>query len=193
VKTTRFDGFPIVIYDLEEFKDILKPFCDFLVSKAGENFTLGDDYETGRENIWDLDNNAVKLMAAIFDTCCLQYLKQDHPTYKGIEREYSLKKDAWLTTPTTKQHVRIHTHLPPFIRAEDVGELITVFYVHLDENIGLDNGPLEIFKSPDEPPVHIWAPKQYSLLIMTPEIWHRARPFSGQRYSLATDIKVTPS
>lgn len=193
MNVTRFDGFPVIIYDLSEYETILKPFCDFLVSESGKNFTLGDDYETGRENIWDLDNSAVRLMAAVFDTYCLQYLKQEHPKYKHLDREYELKKDAWLTTPQTKQHVRIHTHLPPFIRAEDVGELITVFYVHLDQNIGYDNGPLEIFKSPDEPPVHIWAPKQYSLLIMTPEIWHRARPFTGERYSLATDIKIVTS
>ncbi len=193
MKATYFDGFPVVIYDLAEYQQILKPFCDFLISKKGESFTLGDDYESGRENIWELDTDVVRLMAAVFDNCCLQYLNDIHPTYKGKNLQFELKKDAWLTTPSTKQHVRIHTHLPPFIRAEDVGELITVFYVHLDENIGIENGPLELFRSPTEPPVHIWAPKQYSLLIMTPEIWHRARPFTGERYSLATDIKIVAS
>jgi hypothetical protein len=190
VKTTVFEGFPVVAYDLSAYESILEPFCKFMLSPEGEKFTLGDDYETDRVNIWDLDENAVKLMAAIFDTYCLQYLEDTHPKFKGQKSNFILEKDAWLTTPETKQHVRIHNHLPPFIRAEDAGELITVFYVHLDETIGENNGPLELFHAPNQNPAHIWTPKTYNLILMTPEVWHRARPFTGQRFSLATDIKV---
>ncbi|MBL7557220.1 MAG: hypothetical protein JNM24_15445 [Bdellovibrionaceae bacterium] len=190
MSATYFEGFPVVAYDLAAYESMLKPFCDFMLSAEGEKFTLGDDYETDRVNIWDLDIDAVRLMSAVFDTHCLQYLEEMHPKYKGKKLNYVLEKDAWLTTPETKQHVRIHNHLPPFIRAEDAGELITVFYVHLDETINMNNGPLELFHSPDLKPAHIWLPKTYNLILMTPQVWHRARPFTGKRYSLATDIKV---
>lgn len=186
----RFEGFPVVAYDLSDYASILQPFCEWLVTQ--ESFVLGDDYSTGRQNVWDLDVDVVKLMSALFDSACLKYLNEEHPDFKGMNCEFELHKDAWLTTPNTIQHIRIHTHKPPFIREEDVGQLITVFYVKLDDSIGLDNGPFELFESPKSPPSHIWAPKQYSLLLMTPETWHRARPFVGERYSLATDIKVTP-
>lgn len=189
-KTHRFEGFPVVAYDLSEYEVLLKPFCEWLV--AQEEFTLGDDYSTGRANVWDLDLDQVRLMSAVFDAACIDYLKNDHPDFKGMNCEFDMEKDAWLTTPSTKQHIRIHTHLPPFIREEDVGQLITVFYVKLDDSIGIDNGPFELFHSPQEQAVHTWAPKQYSLLLMTPDTWHRARPFKGERYSLATDIKVKP-
>lgn len=190
MKTVRFDGFPVVAYDLSEYEMILKPFCEHMLSSEGANYSLGDDYETDRVNIWDLDRDEVRLMAAVFDMHCLQFLNEEHPKYKGQKNNYMLLKDAWLTTPETKQHIRIHTHLPPFIRAEDVGELITVFYVHLDSSINEANGPLELYKAPNEKPAHVWLPTQYSLLLMPPDVWHRARPFTGQRYSLATDIKV---
>lgn len=186
----RFEGFPVVAYDLSEFKDILEPFCKNVLMSSGNRFTLGDDYETDRVNVWDVDLMEVRLMAAIFDNYCLQYLQEEHPKYKGQVNNYTLVKDAWLTTPETKQHVRIHTHSPPFIREEDVGELITVFYVYMDSSIGEENGPFELFRSPDEKASHVWVPKHYSLLLMPNDIWHRARPFTGQRYSLATDIKV---
>lgn len=185
----RFEGFNVVAYDLSEYASILEPFCNWLVNE--ESFVLGDDYSTGRQNVWELDVPEVRLMAALFDAACLKYLNEDHPDFKNKDQEYDLIKDAWLTTPNTKQHIRIHTHLPPFIRAEDVGQLITVFYVKLDDSIGVDNGPFELFDGPSKEPKHIWAPRQYSLLLMTPDTWHRARPFVGERYSLATDIKVT--
>lgn len=188
----RFSGFPVVAYDLSEYEALLKPFCDWLVSDEAEKFTLGDDYESGRMNVWDVDSEVVRLMSAVFDVHCLEYLKNEHPKFKGQSDQFELKKDSWLTTPKTLQHIRIHTHLPPFIRAEDVGDLITIFYVDMDETIGQENGPFELFHSPDTPAVHTWAPRKYNLIIMTPEIWHRARPFTGRRFSLATDIKVTP-
>lgn len=184
----RFEGFNVVAYDLSDYSSILEPFCNWLVGQ--ESFNLGEDYSEGRQNVWELDVPEVKLMSALFDAACLKYLNEDHPDFKDKELEFDLIKDAWLTTPTTKQHIRIHTHLPPFIRSEDVGQLITVFYVKLDDSITIDNGPFELYKDPGAPPRHVWAPKQYSLLLMTPDTWHRARPFVGERYSLATDIKV---
>ncbi|TFG95659.1 hypothetical protein E4H12_12830 [Candidatus Thorarchaeota archaeon] len=194
MNVTRFEGFDVVAYDLSEYAPLLQPFCEWLVSPEGEQFTLGDDKEIGKLSVWEVESDAVRLMSAIFDAACLQFLDEEHPKFKGKGKNYIFKKDAWLTTPNTQQHVRIHTHLPPYIRADDVGDLITVFYPYMDETIGIDNGPFELFRSPhDEKPVHIWAPKVYSLLLMTPETWHRARPFTGRRYSLATDIKVFPA
>lgn len=193
MNATRFEGFNAVVYDLSEYEPILKPFCDWLVSPEGEKFTLGDDYERGKLSVWEVESDAVRLMSAMFDAACLQFLDEEHPKFKGKGKNYVLEKDAWLTTPSTKQHIRIHTHLPPFIREEDVGDLITVFYPYLDETINIDNGPFELFHSPtDAQPAHVWVPKTYSLLLMTPDTWHRARPFTGRRYSLATDIKVVP-
>ncbi|OYZ12844.1 MAG: hypothetical protein B7Y39_18645 [Bdellovibrio sp. 28-41-41] len=190
MNTRRFEGFPVVAYDLSEYESVLKPFCDWIISEEGQEYTLGEDYESGRKNIWEQEIPVLKLMAAVFDMHCLQFLNEEHPDFKGKQAEYILKKDAWLTTPSTKQHIRIHTHLPPFIREEDVGELITVFYVHLDSSINRENGAFELYRSPEETPAHVWVPKQFSLLLMPPNVWHRARPFTGRRYSLATDIKI---
>jgi hypothetical protein len=182
----------VVCYDLEEYSQILEPFCNYLVSPEGFKFTLGDNNETGKLNLWDEDRLEVRLMAALFDTAVLDYLNKIHPRFKGNNRNYKLEKDGWLTSILTKQHVVKHTHVPPYIREEDVGDVITVFYVYLDETIGPDNGPLEFFANKeDENPLVVWTPKRYNLVIMLPEIWHRARPFIGTRYSLATDIKVS--
>ncbi len=187
----RFAGFPVVAYDLSEYKEILEPFCNNVLLKEGNRFTLGNDYEVDRMNVWEVESKEVNLMAAIFDSYCLQYLQEEHPKYKGKPHNYSLEKDAWLTTPETKQHVRIHTHTPPFIREDDVGDLITIFYVYLDASIGFENGPFELYQNPESAPAHVWVPKHFSLLLMPPDVWHRARPFRGERYSLATDIKVS--
>lgn len=184
----------VVWYDLEEYGSILEPFCDYLTSPEGVKYTLGDDNEKGKLNVWDDERIEVKLMAAIFDTTVIHFLNNVHPKFKNQNCEYFLKKDGWVTTILTKQHVVKHVHIPPYIREEDVGDLITIFYVYLDETIGEENGPLEFFASKDdEIPQEIWVPKRFSLVLMLPEIWHRARPFTGRRYSLATDIKVSTS
>ena len=130
-------------------------------------------------------------MSAIFDTAVIHYLNNIHPRFKGQQRDYLLKKDGWVTSINTRQHVVKHTHVPPYIREEDMGDVITIFYAFLDQTIGPNNGPLEFFNAKeDQEPTLIWTPKRYALVIMLPEIWHRARPFTGKRYSLATDVQV---
>jgi hypothetical protein len=181
----------VVWYDLEDYAPILGPFCDYLVSEDGLKFTLGDDNERGKLNVWNEERPEVKLMAAVFDTAVLHFLNTIHPAFRGRNKEYFLEKDGWLTSVTTRQHVVKHVHIPPYIREEDVGEVITIFYAYLDESIGPDNGPLEFFESKDsEEPLLVWTPKKYALVVMPPDVWHRARPFTGRRYSLATDVKV---
>lgn len=181
----------VVWYDLTEYSSILEPFCDYLVSEEGVKYTLGDDNEKGKVNVWDEDRPEVALMAAIFDVAVLDYLQKIHPKYKNDGKNYVLQKDGWVTTISTRQHVVRHVHIPPYIREEDVGDVITIFYPYLDETIGPDNGPLEFFDSKDAPnPTAIWTPKRYALVVMLPEIWHQARPFTGRRYSLATDVKA---
>lgn len=187
---TRFNGYPVVAYDLSAYESVLQPFCEHMLSDDGYNYRLIEDYAKDPINVWDLNLPEVKLMIAVFDNYCMEFLNEVHPEFKGLNKNYQLEKDGWLTTPQTKQHIRIHTHLPPFIRPEDVGSLISVFYVYIDETIDENNGPFEIFESEAGKAVHVWVPKTYNLLLMTPDVWHRARPFRGERYSLATDIKV---
>ncbi len=189
----RFPEMPHVVwYDLSDYAPILSPFCEYLVSPTGVKYTLGDDNEKEKLNVWREDRPEVKLMAAIFDTAVIHFLNNIHPRFKGQNRDYALEKDGWVTSIKTKQHVVRHVHIPPYIREEDMGDVITVFYPYLDESIGPDNGPLEFYESKEAPePVVVWTPKQYALVVMPPEIWHRARPFTGKRYSLATDVKVS--
>ena len=184
----------VIWYDLSEYKPLLKDFWHWAVFDSDQRFVLGEDNSGGHDNLWKTESPEVNLMAALFDSACLHFLETEHPHYKNKGLQFQIDKDGWLTTPETWQHVRRHTHLAPFVSPESERDLVTVFYAHLDESITVHNGCFEIYDSPNpeaQPKIQ-WCPKEFNLIIMTPDIWHRAKPFTGQRYSFATDVKIKP-
>ena len=200
MKKIKVPNTPAVFYQLQDYADIFKPLCDRLMVNKSKEFILGPDNEKDKKNIWEFEDSKIKLAESTFDSVVFDFLDEVHPLFLGKGKNYLLHKDSWIAGPTTWQHVRIHRHIQPFIRDEEIGDVVTVFYVHLDENINENNGFIEFFESTDrnniteEPnnlnPIFKYVPKKYDLLIMTAEVWHRANPFTGERYSLATDIKV---
>lgn len=208
---------PATIYHLGEYEEVFEPFADRLMVNWGKEFILDPDepdpiggvkeqqktssYKgSDMKNIWELGEPQVAIAESIFDTMVYDFMYEKHPKFKGASVNHTLHKDAWLTSPSTWQHVRIHRHIEPFIRQEQVGDIVTVFYAYLDDSISEDNGSIQFFEGtdPDIPaeapdnttPVFTYVPRLYDLLIMTTDVWHRAHPFTGNRYSLATDIRV---
>lgn len=198
----KVPNFPVVIHSLADYAEVLRPFCDRLLEDGGEKFSLGPDNEKGKLDIWEADDPIVMMAMTVFDGLLLDFADTIHPRFRGKGKNYALDRDAWLNSPTSWQGTRIHRHWEPFLRPEDIGDLVTVFYPMVDDTIEMGNGHFELYRENDEghfdhvwlpddtEPVYFHVPKQYDLIIMTADTWHRARPFTGQRYSLATDVKL---
>lgn len=205
MKRTQILDYPAVIYDLSEHEELMAPFCELLLEDGGEKFSLGPDGEEGKLDIWENDNFVVTLVNAIFEDVILEFLDTVHPQFKGMGRNYLLEKDAWLNSPRSWQGTRIHRHWEPFLKPSDIGDVVTVLYPKLPEGLSEDNGALEFYAPAEEGHLdHVWLPesltptatfipKQYNLAVFTTDTWHRARPFVGERYSLATDVKAIRS
>lgn len=202
LKMMPVPGQPVLIYDLTEFVDILRPFCDALLQDNGRQYTLRFDKEVNKLNIWDADNTVIKTVENIMDTVVLDFLDTTHPRFKGKGYNYYLEKDTWLNDKNSWQGQRIHRHIQPFLDPDEIGDVTTVFYPYVDESINVNNGCFEIYEPLKEHPLaHVWlpfnltpiyqyVPKQYHMIVMASEVWHRAKPFTGERYSLATDVRA---
>ena len=191
----------MTITSLADYSDIIDPFIDLLLEDGGNKYSLGPDNELGKSDIWDIDNIYVMAMRAIFDGEVLKFANEVHPDFKGKGENYMLDRDAWLNSPKSWQGTRIHRHWEPFLNPSDIGDIITVFYPKVSSDIGMNNGHFELYEEgidgtdfvwlPDNlTPIYTFIPKTYDLLIMTTDTWHKAHPFKGERYSLATDVKL---
>lgn len=198
----KIPGFPAVVYNLGEYKDFLEPFCDILLEGNGERFTLGPDGEKDKFDIWEVNDFNVTMVAAAFDDAVLAFADEVHPLFKGKGKNYFLEKDAWLNSPTSWQGTRIHRHWEPFLKASDIGDIVTVFYPEVPTGLSVDNGALHFYAEAEQGHLdHVWlpedleskfhyVPEKYDLIVFTTDTWHRARPFRGRRFSLATDVKL---
>jgi len=202
---TTVPNFPVVIYNLEDYKDLFDPFIEKLLSDGGEKFSLGPDGEKGKISIWDnLDNDPlIAATRSIFDTIVLEFADEVHPDLKGKGMNYELDRDAWLNKPESWQGIRIHRHWQPFLWDYEIGDVVTVFYPQVPSSVKEGHGDFMIFQGNEDhkafdwlpndlDPKYTFVPKKYDLLLMTADTWHMASPFQCERYSLATDVKLTP-
>ena len=78
-----------------------------------------------------------------------------------------------------------------------------MFYPQVPPEVEEGHGDFMIFAGNEDHKAHEWlpndmepkfsfVPKKYDLLLMTADTWHMASPFKCERYSLATDVKLTP-
>lgn len=193
---------PVRLYDLTDYKDLIDPFVEKLLKDNGQYFSLGPDNELNKLNIWETEDVDVKIFENILDTIILDFLDNKHPRFLNKGCNYYLEKDSWLNTPTTWQGQRIHRHIEPFLRPAEIGDVTTVLYFKHDSSINIDNGCFELYDfdkenplahdrlPPSLTPVFKIAPTNYHIIVMASEVWHRAKPFTGVRYSLATDAKT---
>lgn len=201
---TTVPNFPVVIYNLEDYKDIFDPFIEELLNSS-DKYSLGPDGETGKLSIWDnLDNNPlITITRSIFDSIVLEFADEVHPDFKGKGMNYELDRDAWLNKPESWQGIRIHRHWQPFLWDYEIGDVVTVFYPQVPNTVKKGHGDFMLFQGnedhkafdwlPDDlEPKYTFVPKKYDLLLMTADTWHMASPFKCDRYSLATDVKLTP-
>ena len=201
MKKIKIPNLKASIYDLREYKEIIEPFCNLLLSDKNLYF-LGPDDEKNKLNIWETYDSRIKLFESILDYVIYDFLFTEHPKFQKKEKNFSLDKDSWLNTPSSWQGQRIHRHWQPFLRPDEIGDVTTVLYFKHDETINMDNGCFEFYENLKEDPLsHVWlpenlnpiykyAPVPFTLIVMTSDVWHRAKPFTGERYSLATDAKA---
>lgn len=199
----KVPDFPVVIYNLSEFEPFLEPLCDILLKDGGQSFLLGPDGEKDKQDIWEVDDPNVRMIEAVFDSMVLEYLDEIHPQFKGKGRNYDLEKDAWLNGPRSWQGTRIHRHWQPFLLPTDIGDVVTVFYPQIPSDLPEGQGDLLLYEQAEKNHLdHVWlpenttstfryTPKQYDLIMITTDTWHKAKPFTGNRFSLATDVKTS--
>lgn len=197
----KVPNFNAVIYDLNDYKEMIEPFCNSLVNNK-EKYFLGPDDEKNKLNIWDNNDPEIKIFETIIDSIIFDFLDSEHPQFKGKGKNYFLDKDSWLNTSDSWQGQRIHRHWQPFLRPDEIGDVTTVFYVKQDETININNGCFEFYEDLNEDPLsYVWLPENlnpvykyapipYTMIVMSSDVWHRAKPFRGERYSLATDAKA---
>lgn len=200
-KKFKVPNFNATIYDLNDCKELIEPFCNSLIDNT-EMYFLGPDDEKNKLNIWEKNTSEVKMFEAVIDGIILDFLDTVHPRFMGKGQNYYLDKDSWLNTPNSWQGQRIHRHWEPFLKKEEIGDVTTVLYIKQDETIGIDNGCFEFYEDLKENPLsHVWLPENlnsvykyvpipYTMIVMSSDVWHRAKPFTGTRYSFTTDAKV---
>lgn len=201
----KVPNFPVVIHNLEDYKDIVDPFIDELLADDGQKYTLGPDGEKDKLSIWDnLDENPfISATRTIFDSIVLDFANEVHPDFKGKGINYELDRDAWLNSPSSWQGIRIHRHWQPFLWDFEIGDVVTVFYPQVPPEVAEGHGDFMIYAGNKDHKAHDWlpedlepkfsfVPKKYDLLLMTADTWHKASPFQCDRFSLATDVKLIP-
>jgi hypothetical protein len=197
-------NFPVVIHNLADYGDIIDPFIAELLEGGGDKWSLGPDGETNKLSIWDnlTDNPYIAATRAIFDGIVLEFANEVHPDFKGKGMNYELDRDAWLNKPESWQGTRIHRHWQPFLWEHEIGDVVTLFYPQVPLEVTEGHGDFMIFAGNNDHQAHEWlpddvepkftfVPKKYDLLLMTADTWHMASPFRCERYSLATDVKLT--
>jgi hypothetical protein len=79
----KVPNFNAVIYDLNDYKEMIEPFCNSLV-KNKEKYFLGPDDEKNKLNIWDNNDPEIKIFETIIDSIIFDFLDSEHQQFKGI-------------------------------------------------------------------------------------------------------------